>query len=397
MLNTFCARPSARGLRAFSLLMGLSSLPACGGGSTGPGGGDPGASGTINVQISGEELATDGFRFPDGSEVTIVDGWEIQFSHVLLTIGKLRVSDNPDMSPSDQSQTGDVLAQIDGPWAVDLHREGSVAAAGGEGTATPLITIEKLNKKGDTELVAGERYAFSFDFEAASDGAEIVNFGDDDEAKALYAEAASNGYAVYYVGVATFKGSGCETSDDSYDFTKIPDKVDFKLGFATPTSYLNCQNQDNQGDPFEGEEYQRGLLIKENQASVAQITVHVDHPFYSATQHEPRLYFDQLAALLVGKPGGSALTLEDAAGVDPSAFEDAAGTALPWRVCDGSDLPAAKQRSFDTGSVPLDPKANPAKALRDYRDFVHYVQSAQGHMNGGEGLCFAKRSYPSPP
>ena len=33
---------------------------------------------------------------------------------------------------------------------------------------------------------------------------------------------------------------------------------------------------------------------------------------------------------------------------------------------------------------------------RDYRDYVHYVQSAQGHLNGGEGLCFVQRNYPSP-
>jgi hypothetical protein len=25
------------------------------------------------------------------------------------------------------------------------------------------------------------------------------------------------------------------------------------------------------------------------------------------------------------------------------------------------------------------------------------VQSAQGHLNGGEGLCYVKRNYPSPP
>lgn len=386
----------ARGLPALSLPVILCLVPACGNGNTGPGGGSGPGSGTINVQISGEELAVGGFKFPSGSEVTISDGWDIQLSHVLVTVGKVRLADNPDIAPSDQSQTGDLLAQIDGPWAVDLHKEGSVAAAGGEGTATPLTVIEKLDKEG-ASLVSGERYAFSFDLEKATDAAEIVNFADDSEAMSLYGEAASQGYVVYYTGTATFKGTECDTSDDSYDFTKIPAKVDFKLGFATPVSYLNCQNQDNQGEPFEDEEYQRGIPIKENQASVAQITLHLDHPFYSATQHEPALYFDQLAAQLVGEPAGTALTLEDAAGVDPSAFTDGEGASLPWRACDGSAVPSAKQRNFNSGSVPIDAKAKPAEALRDYRDFVHYVQSTQGHMNGGEGLCFARRNYPSPP
>jgi hypothetical protein len=391
MNNRFREQSAVRGFRALPLLVVLSLLPACGGGSNGSG-----AGGTVKVQIGGEELATAGLKFPSGSEVTITDGWEIQFSHVLVTVGKVWLSDNPDRAPSDQSQTGDTLAEVAGPWAVDLHKPGTEEAAGGEGTATALTTIDKLDKQGGAPLAAGERYAFSFDFVAAGEGAKVVNFDDDAEAKTLYDEARSKGYAVYYVGTATFKGTDCKSSDDTYDFSAVPSTVAFKLGFPTPASYLNCQNQDNQGEPFDGEEYQRGVTIKENQPTVAQITVHIDHPLYSDVQHEPLLYFDQLAARLVGKADGSVLTLEDAVGVDPSAFDDGAGKALPWRACDGSDLPASKQRRFETGSVPVDPKADPAKALRDYRDFVHYVQSTQGHMNGGEGLCFAQRNYPSP-
>ena len=36
------------------------------------------------------------------------------------------------------------------------------------------------------------------------------------------------------------------------------------------------------------------------------------------------------------------------------------------------------------------------QALRDYRDFMTYDQSTQGHLNS-DGLCFVKRNYPSPP
>jgi hypothetical protein len=91
------------------------------------------------------------------------------------------------------------------------------------------------------------------------------------------------------------------------------------------------------------------------------------------------------------------LAIEDFIGVDPTAFTDGSGAALPWRICDGSPLPATQQMGFEVGSVPVNPSADPAQALRDYRDYVHYVQSTQGHLNGGEGLCYVQRNYPSPP
>ena len=103
---------------------------------------------------------------------------------------------------------------------------------------------------------------------------------------------------------------------------------------------------------------------------------------------------DGLAAQLVGREPGAVLTLDDLEGVDPTAFTDGEGTPLPARSCDGSELPPGKQLSFDAA---IDPQAQPSVALRDYRDFIQYVQSAQGHLNGGEGLCFVERQYPSPP
>ncbi|HXS30548.1 MAG TPA: hypothetical protein VN755_06915, partial [Steroidobacteraceae bacterium] len=159
---------------------------------------------------------------------------------------------------------------------------------------------------------------------------------------------------------------------------------------------VNCQNQDNQGDAFPDEEYQRGVAIRQNANVLAQITLHLEHVWFSATVHDPSLRFDQLAARLVGKPEGAVVTLDDLVGVDPTAITDARGAALPFRSCDGSKLPAGKQLRFDAGSVPVDPSAAPASALRDYRDFIQYVQSTQAHLNSGEGLCFSQRHYPSP-
>jgi hypothetical protein len=354
-----------------------------------------GQSGRVRVTISGEDIATEGIRFPTGSEVSIVDGWELELSHVLVTIGNVTLSDNPDRAPSDQSRTGAVVARAEGPWAVDLTAPGTVPAAGGEGLATPLTVLDRL-ANGDA-LAGDQRYAFGYDILPASADAEIVSFSGDEEASSAYAEMIEAGASVMYVGRARFLGQDCLAQDDDYDFEQLPQTVPFRLAFRTPTSFVNCQNQDNQGEAFPDEEYQRGVATAQNADTVAQITLHLEHVLFSATVHDPALRFDQLAARLVGKPEGTVVTLDDLIGVDPTAFTDASGTALPARSCDGSALPAGKQLRFETGSVAVDPGASPREALRDYRDFVEYVQSTQGHLNGGEGLCFVERHYPAPP
>jgi hypothetical protein len=352
-------------------------------------------SGSISVQISGEAAAADGFAFPSGSEVTFNDGWELRFTHLLVTVANVTLSDNPDRSPSDQSETGPVVARAAGPWAVDLHAPGSLPAIGGEGTATPLLTFERT--RDGQAFESDRRYAFGYDLTAASADATPVNFAGDADTEAAYRTMVENGYAVMYMGTASFRGEDCVTSDPDYDFSAVPTEVPFALGFATPTRYENCQNQENQGEPFEDEEALRGVQVLPNRAAVAQITLHVEHPFFSDLEHDPSVYFDQMAAQLVGADAGEVLTSDHFAGIDPTAFADGVGVPLPNRSClEDSPLAAGKQRAFGTGTTPIDPSAEPARALRDYRDYVSYVQSTQGHLNGGEGLCFVERQYPSP-
>jgi hypothetical protein len=361
---------------------------------TGCGSGDDGPAGTIAVQISGEDAATDGFLFPSGSEVTFADGWELKFSHVLVTVGAVTISSGPNRSPSDQSATDGPVARKVGPWAVDLSVEGSVLGAGGEGKATPLTTLDRQNLKGDQPFADDEQYAFGYDIVAASDDAMRVNV--EGEAESSYQTMIAAGYSVMYVGTATFQGDDdCESSDTSYDFAAIPAEIPFELGFRTPTAYVNCQNQENEGEPFPDEEFPRGIALRPNQAALAQITLHLEHPWFSSVVHDSELYFDQMAARLVGRTPGETLTLEDLVDVDPTAFTDALDQPLPWRVCSEASLNPG-QRGFDPGDIPIDPDQGPAVGLRDYRDYVQYIQSTQGHLNGGEGLCFIERNYPSP-
>jgi hypothetical protein len=74
-------------------------------------------------------------------------------------------------------------------------------------------------------------------------------------------------------------------------------------------------------------------------------------------------------AARLGANGGDVLTLDDLAGVELAGLSDANGTPLPPRVCDGSKLPPGAVASVGVGSVPVDPMGDPARALRDFRDF----------------------------
>jgi hypothetical protein len=362
-------------------------------GTSGSGGAAAGAG--IKVQVSGEDLATSGFRFPTGSEVAISDGWEVQFDHVFVSIGKVEVFEGPDTAPTDQSKTGAKVAALEGgPWIVDLAKDGGEPGAGGEGRAVLLGVIADQNANGGKPFASDERYAFSYATAVPSASSKKINLSADSDE--YVAEMQAKGYVLLMVGRGTFKGTSCETGDDAY-FATFPTEVEFAVGFATPTEYINCQNADNQGQPFDGEEYQRGLSISASADALAQLTFHVDHPFYSEFAEEPRLYFDAYAAAMVGKPANTVLTIDDLNGIDPTALTDAGGAPLPFRVCDGSDAPTVMQRSYGTASVPVNPAASPNDAIRHYADYIRYVQSTQAHMNGGEGLCFVKRGYPSPP
>lgn len=384
------------GILGFTAAMALFGASGCGGDDTGGTGGSAPGGGSIVFTASGEALALGGYSFPPapGAEVAFVDGWEVKFTELIVTIDKITVSDNPDLDPGDQSRTGELVAQVDGPWAVDLHKGGPLAGKGGsDEQAVELATLDKQNKNGDAPFAGDTRYAFGFDIVRATADATLVNL--DDAGKADYEIMKQEGYAVLYVGTATWKGgAGCTPMDPVFD--AIPMVVNFKLGFKSPTTYGNCQNPDN--DPakaFEGEEHLRGIVVKANQAVTAQVTIHTDHPFWDSIQHDAPPHFDQFAARAKGAT--AEVTLEDMIGVDPTALSDKDGNPLPWRTCTADFTPPDMgTMHFDTGGIPVNPGGDPATSFRDAYDYVTYGQSTQGHMNA-DGLCFVKRNYKSPP
>jgi uncharacterized membrane protein YgcG len=410
---------------------------------------DPGGGGVL-FAASGEVLALSGYPFPpvNAGDPVFVDGWDVHFTRLLVTVDNVTVSSNPDMSKGDPSQTGGAVAGVKGPWAIDLsHSDPAyLPGKGGPGEeAVPIAALKGQNLVGGSPGFAtdGTRYAFGFDLIAATtctaDGRQTLNVNIDTAGQADYQEMVQNGCAVLYVGTATFKGgtvpgyTGCNT-DDAGVYQTWPQTVNFRLCFKSPTTYVNCQNPDN--DPakaFPNEEHQRGIAFKSSQSVIGQVTVHTDHPFWDSVLHDSPAHFDQFAARLAGQNGGGGasadggaiseggggasdggaiseggasdggvptVTVELTKGVDYTAYTDALGHKVNWRYCIAPSTDVHPQfngpMAFDPQGVPHCVGANSATGLCDYYDYSTYNQSTQGHLNSN-GLCFVKRNYPSPP
>ena len=360
---------------------------ACSGGTSGGGG-------TVLFSASGEALAGDGYDFPPSPMGGVfVDGWQIRFTKLIAVFDKVTLSEGAN-NAVDQSQLGKLVAEINGPWAVDLHKGGPITGKEGDDHAQLIETIQNQNKNGGDAFDPTKLYAFSFDSVVPTAATKTVNF---DASDTDYQTMISNGWNVLYVGEATWNGGAagvtCMNTNPAYDFSRIPTKVIFRFGFKTPTSYINCQNPDNMGNSmFQGEDHPRGVQVANNGATTAQVTFHTDHPFWESFEHDTPAHFDQLAAQAQKQADGSYLvTLDDTKGKSYIAFKDTNGNGLPWRWCDWTSEPDADkytppnmnpQMGFDSLSIP-EP---------DYSAYMAYNQSTQGHLNA-DGLCFVQRHY----
>jgi hypothetical protein len=384
-------------MRKSLVVLAVSAIVACSATAA-----DPKRS-SLTVTISGDGAALTGFAFPSttANEPTFVDGWDVRFDRILVTVDNIVLTNTPDANPTDQAQTGPVVARATGPWAVDMTKPGTPTEVhpvshpadfgsipGRNPVAQPLYRFDALD--GGRALEPSVRYGFGFDVVAANASAKRTNL--DARAAADYEDMVRMGFAVLYVGTATFRGKECASSDTSYDFGALPSVVKFRLGFRIPTQLVNCQNSDLGGKAFDGEESQRGVQVGSSSSS-AQITLHVDHPFWNTVDHDAaELYFDQMAA---AASADGTLVVEDLERLDFTAFKDRTGRTLPWRSCVPEKPVKNGPRSFDAGSVAVDPAASPEQALRHYADYVAYQTSTEGHLNA-DGLCAVKRMYPAP-
>ncbi len=415
----------------------LTSLPI----PNAPGGG------TIYVTTSGESAAVTGWPFPPESsagdwsnDTWAVDGWQFVIEKYIVNIANITLWSNPNLSASDQSQHGPAVAQITGPFVVDLHNMNVPNAVTGQGgapeQAVPLGVFTNQNLNGNAAFDPSVTYGFGFSTVAASytsgpNGTAPYNVNLSADEQADFDEMVAKGYSVLYVGTATWTGSqspyGCQQTnagagpgaqladagddagggsptyvDGGYDFTKFPQSFTFRFGFSTPTNYVNCQNFTAQGAGIGNEPNPRGVQVSTSTFAIAQATVHMDHPFWESFVEDTPVHLDQIAAQYVGGDGGiPEAHVEDMKGVSPSAFTDKTGTPLPWHNCSGSDYtPLGNgQMFFYTKGVPIDPTGTCVQGncpvIRDYYDFMRYTQSTQGHLNS-QGACVVERQYPSP-
>jgi hypothetical protein len=423
-LGTWARVAAAMFLAALAGCSGDDNNQAGGGGAGGSDGGSNGGGGTpesdggfslktfappnvnmtsgILFTASGEALAQTGYDFPPASAdaAQFYDGWDIKFDRLLVTFDKITLSANPDTDPGDQSKTGGLVAQVNGPWAVDLHRDDPSYLDGKSGGGERAIPIAALTTQSNGSAFAtdGTRYAFGFDAVVATSNAQNVNL--DTAALADYQAMTASGCAVLYVGTATFRGDKTDAACYPTDHHGWPDTVKFKLCFKTPTTYINCQNPDNSGMPVSpDEEAQRGIAFDAHSAVIGQVTFHTDHPFWDSVLHDSPAHFDQFAARVIGLDAGiPTVTLETTKGVDYLAYTDLQGQPVNWRYCSAppTDVhpPFTGRMAFDPHGIPH--STDPATGLRDYYDFATYNQSTQGHLNA-DGLCFVQRNYPSPP
>lgn len=397
-----------------SLFTFAAALSACGGPMGADAGVDAGTSdggffaafsapsGSVNnsllVTVTGEGAATDGVAFPAAvsGEPYFLDGWEVSYSRVLVTIGGATVHENPDLNPNDQSQTGALIAEVVGPWAVDLAKAGPLDSKEQNGKAWPLARITNQNKKSGTPAFeATTKYAFGFSLVTAAQGAQNVNL--DADAQAAYQQMAAKGWAVLLEGTATWKGDqgspACRSTNSAYDFGRFPKAVKFSLGFKVPVNFKNCVNPEL--TPMDS----RGVQTATNAQTTVQATFHLDHPFWEALEEDAPLRWDALAARKSAASGmGPAsvdLTIDDL-GFDFQAPKDAQGAAIPWRTC--GPVEAGERTTgtmaFDPVNVPVNP-AGGAAGLKDLVDYMTYNLSTFGHLNN-DGLCFPDRQYPSP-
>jgi hypothetical protein len=360
--------------------------------------------GAFLVTVTAEESASEGFGFPPpaaSTEPFFIDGWEVKYDHLLATVDNVTLSSNPDLNPNDPAMTGPVVARANGPWAIDLAKEGPLVAKEMEGKSFPLTRVLNQNAvTGTPAFSTTAKYALGFDLVAADGNPFDVNL--DADAKAAYQVMRANGWSYWIKGTATYRGAmgspACRSSNMAYDYARIPKVVTFTFGWRVPTSYKNCKNQELM--PMDS----RGVQLASNGGeAVAQLTLHNDHPFWDALEEDAPLRFDAIAArksapVGMTPPATVAVTNDDLKAADFEALADAQGTRLPIRYCG-----AVAMGERTTGNLAYDPKGVPVNAmggamgLKDLYDYMAYNLSTFGHLNAGEGLCVAQRQYPSPP
>ena len=344
---------------------------------------DPGKGGFF-VTVSGESLAVTGYDWTSGSLAEgdppgFVDGWEVRFEHVILTLGNIRLNADPDKDPGAPDKLGALVAEAMGPFAVDVTLGGSITGKSSDANEK-TVAIAAFSRE-VANFDPATRYAFSYDTLAASKNAKIVNL--DGAGLAVYEEATRKGYAMVLQGTATYKAPARLAGST---FAKMPKSVRFTLGLTNPSSYLNCRNTDLQKI---GDEFPRGIQADVNKSVTTQITIHTDHAFWSKLNVEGTpLHFDPIAAnsSTFGTNDSSAtVSIDDLANVDVTGFKTKTGEHLLWRT-EVSDY------TEPSGQVRYDTNGTSFQKVNSYASYLAYSAASGGHLNA-DGECVVKNNF----
>ncbi len=344
--------------------------------------------GGFQITVSGEDLAVNGYDFganakAEGDPPAFVDGWEVRFEHVIVTIDEIVLNADPDKDENNPEALGPVVATVRGPFAVDATIGGTITGKSGS-PDEKTVAIATINGQANgAAFDPTQRYAFGYSLVAASDAAKSINL--DAAGQALYAEAKAKGWVMVYAGTATYKGAPPQAGSV---FEKVPAEVHFTLGLKNPATYVNCQNTDLNQLP--NGEFPRGLQADPTKVTTAQITIHTDHAFWSKLNVEgTELHFDPIAAnaSTFGAPdaGAGTVTIDDLANVNVTGFQTRSGDILPARSLVPDYAAPAGQLAFDSNGTTF------AQA-GSYASYLRYSAAFGGHLNA-DGECFVKLQF----
>lgn len=198
-------------------------------------------SGTLQVNVSGEDAAKQGLPIEDDGEViAFADGWSVQFSKYVVSIADVTVAS----SDGDRADDSTV-------YVADLHVVDADAAR--------------------FESLAATRWdSFSFSVRGPDAGDEVETRGDVSDADVATLQAGAD---MIIAGTASKDGRN----------------VSFEWALDNPTRNRDCTN---------GVDGSAGVVVRNNSLTEAEITFHVEHMFWDTLGSEQNTQrFEAIAAM----------------------------------------------------------------------------------------------------
>lgn len=246
-----------------------------------------GGTGTLVLGATGEEAAVEGY--PTSTGIAFVDGWTLQFQHVLLSLDQNHL------------RSGGVETPVeDGPVIVDLHDQ-----LERELFRFPSVPAQRYDDVG---------------YRILPPTSASMRVGSVSEADA--AEMIAGHYGIWLVGTAMHPTHG---------------SVELDLGVPMDVVQSHCVNETDMTD---------GIVVPVNGTGAAVMTFHLDHFFFdSIIAEEPDVRFEAYAAMagadgIVTYDELAGQTLSDMVGVDGMPLVDEEGTTLLY---DPGSTPLAMQ------------------------------------------------------